>query len=273
MASILAIDAAWTAFEPSGIALLHGEEGDWRCQAVAPSYEQFVDLVNGSRVDWTARPTGNEPAVEEWLRIAEHLNGAPVDLVTVDMPLSMSVINGRRAADDAISRAFGGRGCGTHTPNVKRPGEISDQLRIDFAELGYPLGTTRTPFGTTPALIEVYPHPALLLLLGADYRVPYKASRAGRYWPLLSPTERRRKIAGIWQEIYGALAANFSVSDLPLPTPDEAEHLRTSELKRFEDGLDALICGWVGIGYLQGRCTAYGDETAAIWTPSPKAIE
>jgi hypothetical protein len=34
-------------------------------------------------------------------------------------------------------------------------------------------------------------------------------------------------------------------------------------LKRYED---ALVCGWIGIAYLQGRCAPYGDETAAIWT-------
>jgi predicted RNase H-like nuclease len=101
----------------------------------------------------------------------------------------------------------------------------------------------------------------------ASYRVPYKVSKAGRYWPTVPPSERRRKLVETWDEILRALGDTISGADLPLPTPDEAEILRTSVLKRYEDALDALVCGWVGVQYLQGLCTAYGDGTAAIWTP------
>jgi hypothetical protein len=54
-----------------------------------------------------------------------------------------SPITCRRAADDAVSRMYGGRGCGTHTPSSIRPGPISAQLRDGFAAAGYPLATTR----------------------------------------------------------------------------------------------------------------------------------
>jgi predicted RNase H-like nuclease len=121
--------------------------------------------------------------------------------------------------------------------------------------------------GTFPALVEVYPHPALLVLLNAPYRVPYKIAKAGRYWPDLSPAERRRKVVETWQEIRAALAMTISGPALPLPPLDTVEQLKTSGLKRYEDALDALVCGWVGIQYLQGHCSPYGDETAAIWTP------
>ena len=33
-------------------------------------------------------------------------------------------------------------------------------------------------------------------------------------------------------------------------------------------GVDALVCGWVGIRYRAGRCRAYGDDTVAIWIPT-----
>ena len=33
-------------------------------------------------------------------------------------------------------------------------------------------------------------------------------------------------------------------------------------------GVDALVCGWVGIRYRAGRCRAYGDDTVAIWGPT-----
>ena len=61
-------------------------------------------------------------------------------------------------------------------PTVKRPGAIADQLRADFAALG--VSHTNASKQTTPALIECYPHVALLALLKRDYRVPYKVSRS-----------------------------------------------------------------------------------------------
>lgn len=268
MKSILAIDPAWTLDEPSGVALLQGNEIGWCCVGLAPSYAQFLGLAGGSPIEWSTSPTGGVPAVAGLLAAAQRLlDGGPVDLVTIDMPISTNVISGRRAADSAISRTFGGRGCGTHSPNAIRPGGISDTLSGEFGRLGYTIGTTETPVGTTPVLIEVYPHPALLDLLNASYRVPYKVSRAGKYWPELSPPARRRNLVETWTEIRGALARTISGVDIPLPPADSADQLTTSGLKRFEDALDALICGWVGTQYLQGRCTPYGDNTAAIWTP------
>jgi len=268
VASVLAIDPAWTADQPSGIALLHEVVLGWQCSALAPSYEQFMALADGFPVDWSTDPTASRPDVADLFGAAERmLDGFAVDLVTVDMPVSTRAISSRRAADNAISQTFGGRGCRTHTPSATRPGHISDALCAEFRDLGYPLATATTSPGTTPALIEVYPHPALLVLMDAPYRVKYKVAKAGRYWPTVPPQERRRKLVQTWYEIRQALGETISGVELPLPTPDEAEHLRTTGLKRYEDALDALICAWVGVRYLDRRCTAFGDETAAIWIP------
>jgi predicted RNase H-like nuclease len=268
LTAILAIDPAWTSDAPSGVALLDGTEGGWRCLGLAPSYAQFVALANGIPVDWATSPRGSLPEVEELLRAAQRLLGkASVDLVTIDMPVSTGAISTRRAADSAISRTFGGRGCGTHSPSAVRPGSISDRLRSEFGRLGYALGTAASPAGIMPALIEVYPHPALLVLLNATYRVPYKVSRAGKYWPELTQAARRRKLVGAWFNIFEALTLTISGANLHLPSVDASEKLSTSGLKRYEDALDALLCGWVGIQYVRGQCFPYGDEAAAIWVP------
>lgn len=268
MAAILAIDAAWTVAEPTGIALLRGTERGWECAGVAPSQAQFLGLAGGMPVDWAARPIGQVPHAAELVNAARILlGGAPVDVVTIDMPISTGEISGRRAADSAISKAFGARGCATHSPNAELPGAISSVLREQFAELGFPIATSLTPTGASPTLVEVYPHPALLVLMNAAYRVPYKIMKVGRYWPTLSPTERRRKVVQIWHEIHTALAVTIAGAELPLPSPDSAGPLGNAGLKRYEDALDAVVCGWIGIAYLQGLCAPFGDETAAIWTP------
>jgi len=263
MAAILGIDAAWTATEPSGIALLRGDGGVWECVVVAPSYASFVSAAKGTAVDWSRTPTSGRPDVGEILDAARKmLSGASVDLVTIDMPVAMSPITCRRGADDAISRAFGGRGCAVHTPSSKRPGPIADLLRAEFAAHGFSLATTDTPPRSHPALVEVFPHTAVLKLLGASYRVPYKIAKAAKYWPSLPPVQRRTNVLTEWQKILGALGKVIGGVALKLPAAGGPR-----ALKRYEDALDALVCGWVGVEYLAGRAIPYGDGTAAIWTP------
>ncbi len=271
MASILALDPAWTEHEPSGVALITESAGHWRCAGLAPSYSQFIDLADRTLVDWTRTPRGERPDVGALLEAARRLlGGQPVDLVTVDMPVAIGAITGRRAADNAVSHTFGARGCSTHSPTATRPGDVGRELTQRFGRLGFRVATTTATCGETPALVEVYPHPALLALLHEDYRVEYKVSRATRYWrdEEKSLAEQRRLIVEQWRRIYDELAKTIAAIDLPLPSRQSLETGTKAELKRFEDALDALICAWVGVQYLRGRCGAYGDETAAIWIPS-----
>lgn len=266
MHAILAIDAAWTATEPSGVALLAKTRGRWHCRAVAPSYAQFETLADGVPVDWTQRPRGSRPDLDRLLAASERLLGAArVDLIAADMPLSLQPITARRAADTAVSRAFGARGCAVHSPSATRPGPVADALRAAAAGRGFPLATTAIPVGATPALLEVYPHPALLRLLAAKFRVQYKVARSRKYWPELAPDQRRQPLLEQFRRIRDALAQAI---DGPLPALPAIEDVRTlASLKAIEDALDALVCGWVGMRYLAGACRPYGDGTAAIWIP------
>lgn len=130
MVAVLGIDAAWTEKEPSGVALLAGSLGEWRCVAVAPSYGSFLSLAEGTSVDWTLKVRGAVPDAGRLVAAAHKLlGGDKVSVITVDMPLSTAPIFGRRAADSAVSRAFGNRGCAAHSPNAERPGRISEGLR------------------------------------------------------------------------------------------------------------------------------------------------
>jgi predicted RNase H-like nuclease len=268
MGTILGIDPAWTDHQPSGVALLEAEGQAWRCVGLAPGYGLFVALSEGRPVDWSEKPLGGAPDVDALLNAArELLGGLPVDVVTIDMPVATREITGRRAADSAISRTYGGRGCSTHSPNSARPGEIGHSLTEAFRRRGYPVATTTTSVGSTPVLVEVYPHTALLALLGVEYRVPYKVSRAERYWPGIPPLERRAALVETWERILNSLSVAISGIDLPWPTGSALESVGPSKLKRYEDTLDALICAWIGLEYSAGRCQAFGDSEAAIWTP------
>ena len=73
-----------------------------------------------------------------------------------------------------------------------------------------------------------------------------------------------------WQRVLVELSKTIDGIDLPLPKGKQIESLTLHRLKRYEDALDALICAWVGVRYVAGDCSAFGDATAAIWVPEPR---
>lgn len=130
----------------------------------------------------------------------------------------------------------------------------SDALRMP----GYPPTATGH-------LIEVYPHLALLALLGLRRRLSYKAGRAARYWPGTRVEERRERLIQHYRLILSALAEH--IENLP-PLLSYADRSRTlASLKPLEDCLDALLCAWVGAKFWDNEAVAYGDADAAIWAP------
>jgi predicted RNase H-like nuclease len=264
---VLGIDAAWTAHQPSGIALVQRQGDAWSCVALAPSYASFMALADGIAVDWSARAQGSKPQMAALLRAAERLSDGRVDLIAFDMPLSKEPIGHRRQADRAVSRVFGNRGCAVHSPTLQRPGAIADGIRQDLEVCGYGLQTAADQPGPG-GVIEVYPHVALLALLESKYRVPYKVSRSLQYWRTehLSVEERIGRLLAEFRRIRDGLAQHIQAINLPLPQPAEVQAL--SALKPLEDCLDALVCAWVAIEHLQGRTRGLGDPSAAIWCPT-----
>ena len=265
MTSVLGIDAAWTAGEPSGVALIcAGSDRRWECVALAPSYESFIGIADGNAAQWSQPPKAGCPEPEGLLKAAERLlGGERVTVVAVDMPLSFERITKRREADRAISRMFGGMGCGTHSPSATRPGGISDNLRESLDSLGYGLAVSKPDAST---VVEVYPHPALLCLLDRDYRVPYKVAKSRKYWPGMSLHQRADRLVAEFRYIYEGLTETIRAIPEFLPAlPYEGT---LSSLKRHEDALDALICAWVGARYLEGCAVPFGDDMAAIWVPN-----
>ncbi len=266
MPTILAIDAAWTTTEPSGVAVVRSEESGWRYVAAAPSYDEFLALARGWSIDWDL-PTfhGGVPDVVKLLAAAQQLAGCTIDIITIDMPVATVSISCRRRADDAISTEFGACWCSAHSPNQKRPGPLGAALSNAFGAAGYPLATVGTSVAGAPCMLEVYPHPALLSLLKRSRRIPYKVSKSRDYWPSFTLLQRIQALLTEFVAIHSALAAAFGPLNIPIPAEGSVQKL--VYLKRYEDALDALVCAWVGMEFLAGRTVALGDDTAAIWCP------
>ena len=263
---VLGIDAAWTVHQPSGMALVQNTGSGWCCIAVAPSYEAFITQASGQAWDQEQKATGSRPDPAALLQASKRLTGAEVSCVSVDMPLATTPITRRRTADTAISSRFGPKGCAVHSPSAERPGAIADQLRADFAALGYPLHTNGSD-QAFPALIECYPHVALLALLTRDYRVPYKVSRSGKYWKSKRPS-RQQRIEWLLKQFQNIKAGlDEHINGIPEFIPKPSEVTTLASLKPVEDMIDGLVCAWIGIEHLKGRTVGLGDDTAAIWIP------
>lgn len=258
--AVLGIDAAWTATQPSGVALAVEEAWGWTLRAVAPSYAHFLALAaEGAAPD---RPVGSQPDAAALLDAAARLGGVAVSLVAIDMPLAHAPIVGRRVSDNAVARAFGSRHCGTHSPSALRPGPLSDRLRAGFGAAGYPL---RTDDASAGGLIEVYPHPALVVLAQAPRRLPYKAGNSAKYWPGEPLAVRRRLLRDQWRRIAALLETRLhGVADR---LPPLGETATGAAAKAHEDMLDAIVCAWIGTTALAGEADAYGDAESAIWVP------
>jgi predicted RNase H-like nuclease len=262
--AVLGIDAAWTAAEPSGVAIAVETAGGWRLAAVEASYEAFIGRADGAERD-AKRPRGSVAVAAELLDAARRICGARVDLVAVDMPMAGERIAGRRPCDNAISTKYGAKAASTHSPSAERPGKISDPLRAGFEACGYLLCTSAPAKG----LIEVYPHTALIEFLSAPRRLEYKAAKMGRYWPGSFAVERHKKLREVWRRIVEALESRMQGVSAALPPP--AQDVRGWRLKAYEDKLDAVVCAAVAIACLDGHAKAFGDKNAAIWVPINEA--
>lgn len=252
--AVLGIDAAWTAHHHSGVAVIVQTGSRWRLAGSASRYADFHRLA-GRAVD------GAPHEADEILDSARQLTGVMPQIVAIDMPLAEGPITGRRVSDNLISSAYGGRGAGTHSPSSIRPGAVGAALGAGFIAAGYPLAVHQPP---GRAMIEVYPHPALIELTGRARRLPYKIARAGKYWPDAAPLLWRARLLEEWRGIILALGAHIDgLEALAMP---EAE-ARVTDFKAFEDRLDAIICCWVGAMVLEGRARCYGDHFSGVWVP------
>lgn len=266
MTIVLGIDAAWTAGQPSGVAVVAGDERRPRVLGAAPSYQSFLALAAGEPVCWRPQP-GMPPPVPDLIGAAVRLTGRPVDVIAIDMPLGTAPILSRRPADNAISCAFGAAGCSTHSPSPLRPGPVGQALATDLTRAGFRLATMPRLNPGLPAFIEVYPHVALLRLCGSARRLPYKVSRSGRYWPDAGLAERKRRLIGVWRGILDRLDQVMEGAAAAIPLERAEGSPTLAGLKPFEDALDAIVCAWVGCCFAGQRADGYGDTESTIWIP------
>jgi predicted house-cleaning noncanonical NTP pyrophosphatase (MazG superfamily)/predicted RNase H-like nuclease len=257
---VLGIDAAWTEKEPSGLAVLkYNKDGKHNLVKVSRSYEEFI---NG-KLDWNVDAVGSYPDMKKLLEVCNDRNFR-ISVAALDIPLSPMPITGRRTAEALISKEYGKYGAATHSPNADRPGLVSQVIFNQFKESGFNFSYE---YQEKPAFIEVYPHVAIIELLNLKKRLAYKVHNRSKYWPDATTQERNSRIISSLNTLRAGLNNHVSNIDAFIPVLKTSVSYRSKTLKEYEDMLDAIVCALVGCFYIDGKVTAYGDETGAIWVP------
>ncbi len=245
MRAILGVDAAWTEAEPSGVALFVDEGAGWACRIVAPSYGAFIDACRGTPVDWSDTPLGVVPPVNALLDAARSAAGCTPSVVAIDMPMSLVAFSARRTADNRVSKEFGSRSCSAHSPSGVRPGPLGREMSEAFRHRGYRLATEIEARPSERALLEVYPHTALLALLGVGERVRYKVSKASKYWPGATVGVRIGRLL----EAFGSISARARGQVGPPPVGP---------------AIDCRYAGWLEALRRRPRCHRLGLDGYAL---------
>lgn len=272
---ILGIDAAWTAHHSAGVALVKmPARGRPQLLRVARSYEEFCQLAADDKIDWAARVRGSSPDIPTVLAVCQKICGALPNVIALDIPLGPQPINGRRTADRLVTKTYITRKAGTHSPTAQRPGPISLILFEQLTHGGFEWLHAEAPSRqkrNSRVFIEVYPHPAIIELLGLKERLKYKVSKLQKYWPELDRAQRRIAVVKNLNGLRSAL--NKRVAGVAQWLPAAQSFTQASSLKGYEDALDAVVCAWIGCEFLAGRSVAYGDAKSAIWLPKPSGLK
>ncbi len=237
----IGVDLAWGEKKPTGLAVLDSR-GDLRHLS---AHGNDADILQA------LRPYTLGPCV-----------------VAIDAPLVVVNAGGNRPAEAQLNKDFRRFQAGAHPSNTAKP-EFAQTPR--GARLSDALGLDINPESTADRrALEVYPHPATVVLFGLDRTLKYKA-KPGRSFVDLQAALLRL------MELIESLAA--------APTPmtvtgnatwvglrRDVQHAeRKSELRRAEDPVDAVLCAYVSmLAHLTPQdLTTYGDlATGYIVTPS-----
>lgn len=228
----LGLDLAWGRKNTSGGCVLsHSPQNQNESAVVLDRTETLGD--DDEIVAWVSR--WNEKAGDEGL------------LLGVDAPLVVPNVTGKRPCETHLGRRFAKFQAGAHPANRTIFGDDvrGERLVARLAEQGI----FDSPVLPMPRLrgvrqmMEVFPHPAHIVLFGLERTLKYK-KKPGRDYPSLwaAMNEYSRLLRG--------LTRHHPPLILPAEWPlEEATGQIGGALKRLEDGLDALSCAYIVYWY------------------------
>ena len=236
------IDLAWGERNPSGVAVL---DADGR-------------LIRSGTL-------GDDVAILDFIADVE-----PGLVVAMDAPLIVPNLTGSRPCEREVGQLFGRYGASCHPSNRSRA-EFAVQPRAArlAAAAGWVMDPAVRPAPNHSVCLEVYPHPAMVVLFGLTRIIPYK-NKPGRDLEALRASHLR---------LLNLMQAQF---DEPLRLTESARWqflqagvaaaTRKSQLKVIEDEVDGIFCAY--LAYLwsehpETMAVLGNNETGYIVTPRP----
>lgn len=190
---------------------------------------------------------GDDDAITDWIRRWDAEAGGEGLLLGVDAPLIVPNNTGKRPCETELGRRFAKYQAGAHPANrtifkddVRGERLVARLLEDDITDNPYLAAPRRTG---VRQMMEVFPHPAHIVLFGLTRTLKYKAKPGRDYesrWAAMNK--------------YGRLLRGLADFDPPLDLPPNwppADVTGTigGALKRLEDGMDALTCAYIVLWY------------------------
>ncbi len=229
----IGIDLAWGDKQPTGLAVI----------------DDGARLLHVSAVR-----TDDEIAAA----LAAYVEGAC--LAAIDAPIVVTNATGSRPAEQQLSKDFRRYDAATHPSNTGKP-EFANGTRA--ARVAQRLGLDIDPqSGRRRRAIEVYPHPATIVLFGLPKILRYKA-KPGRDLDLL-----RSELLTLMTLVATVVSTDQTWAGLRNQVENAT---RKSELRCVEDQVDAVLCAYLAhfADHRSDLITRYGDiETGYIVTPT-----
>ena len=229
----IGIDLAWGERRPTGLAVL-----DEQARLVHVSSVRTDEEIVAALAAYTSGPC----------------------LLAFDAPLIVTNPTGSRPAEKELGADFRRFEAAPHPSNTGRP-EFADGGRA--AHLAARLRLDLDPrSGRERRAIEVYPHPATIVLFGLPRTLKYK-HKQGRDLELL-----RSELLTLMRHVETLVETEAVWAGLR----EQVERAtRKSELRLVEDQVDAVLCAYIGrfADLEPARTTVYGDlATGYIVTPA-----
>jgi predicted RNase H-like nuclease len=193
-------------------------------------------------------------------------------LVAFDAPLVVTNPTGSRECERLVGRYFGRFGASCHPSSLANPA-FADGGRA--ARLARELDLRVVAGSSAPRrAIEVYPHPAMIVLFGLTRVLRYKAKPG-------------REFAGLREETVRlvGLIEGLASAEVPLRVAGHAgwrairaaveRATRKVDLRRVEDRIDAVVCAYIALLTVtrpDAMRTLVGADGGYIVTPVTPAI-
>lgn len=221
----LGLDLAWGKTNSSGGVVLKAQAGE-------PATVQDVQEA-----------LGDDESILAWVDTWDAAAGRGGLLLGVDAPLLVPNETGKRPCEAEVGRRFAKFQAGAHPANrtLFRGYVRGEDLvrRLDERGIVHHPHLDAPQDGALRRVMEVFPHPAHVLLFGLAKTLKYKAKTG-------------RTLQSRWAAFaeYGSLLRGLQAHPPPLRLPadwppTDVTGVTGGALKRLEDGLDALTCAYV----------------------------